>query len=144
MKIISLKVKSKKIKEFNKREWKLVHPEHFGGKQSEKYWDKKKFLFKAEENGRIVGTLDGNYIAGVMCISQLIIRYDRKGLGIGTKLMEKAENLARKNKLHLIYLKTGVGWKAVKFYEKLGYKKEAKLNDFYEHKDFWIMTKNIN
>ena len=33
-----------------------------------------------------------------------------------------AEKLARKNKLHLIYLKTRVGWKAIAFYESLGYR----------------------
>lgn len=143
MKITALKIKSKKVREFNKREWKLVHPEHFGREQNDKYWTKKKFFFKAEDKGQVVGTLDGDYVAGVMYISQLIVAHDKRGLGIGKKLMQGAEKLARKNKLHLVYLKTGTGWRAVKFYESLGYKKEAKLKRFYEKKDFGVMVKEI-
>ena len=143
MRIIALKIKSKKVRGFNKREWKLVHPEHFGKEQNDKYWTKKKFFFKAEDKDQVVGTLDGDYMAGVMYISQLIVAHDKRGLGIGKKLMQEAEKLARKNKLHLIYLETGIGWKAVKFYESLGYKKDAKLKRFYEKKDFWVMVKEI-
>ena len=40
IKIFSLKSKTKKVREFNKLEWKLVHPEHFGKEQDEKYWNK--------------------------------------------------------------------------------------------------------
>lgn len=144
MKIISLKSKTKKVKEFNKLEWKLVHPKHFGKEQDEKYWDKKKFFFKAEDKGEILGTLDGSFMAGVMSISQLIVVHDKKRLGIGKKLMDVAEKLARRNKLHMIFLKTGVGWKAVKFYESLGYKSVAKLKNFYSKKDFWLMTKRLD
>lgn len=78
-----------------------------------------------------------------MYISQLIVAGGKRGLGIGKKLMDRAEKLARKNKSHLIYLKTGVGWKAVVFYESLGYKKEAKIKRFKEKEDFWIMTKQL-
>lgn len=143
LKITSLSQKTNKIREFNKREWKLVHPEHFGGEQNINYWTKKKFAFKAKIDGKIAGTLDGNYVAGVMYISQLIVAGDKRGLGIGKKLMDKAEKLARKNKLHLIYLKTGVGWNTVVFYETLGYRKEAKIKKFKERADFWIMTKQL-
>lgn len=143
IKIVSLKSKTKKIRDFNKREWELVHPEHFGGKQNTSYWNKKKFFFVAEENGEMLGTLDGDYLAGVMYISQLIVDKEKRGLGIGKKLMEVAENLAKKERLHLIYLKTGVDWKAVNFYESLGYRKETRLNNFYEKKDFWVMVKEI-
>ena len=143
LKIASLKRKSKEIREFNKREWKLVHPMHFGHEQDVKLWTKRKFAFKAEIDEEIVGTLDGNYVAGVMYISQLIVAGGKRGLGIGKKLMSKAEKLAKKNKLHLIYLKTGIKWRAITFYESLGYEKEAKIKQFKEKKDFWVMTKQL-
>ena len=127
MKIIALKTKPKKIKEFNRKEWELVHSEHFGTRQLYPYWDKKKFFFKAEEKNRVLGTLEGDYMAGVMYISQLIVAHDIRGFGIGVQLMNKAEKLAKDNKLHKIYLHTGINWKAVKFYEKLGFIKETKL-----------------
>ena len=143
MKIIELKTKPKKIKGFNRKEWELVHPEHFGTQQVYPYWEKKKFLFKAQDENRVVGTLDGDYMAGVMYISQLIVARDKRGFGIGVQLMNKVEKLAKDNKLHKIYLHTGTNWKAVKFYEKLGFIKETKLKNHYEHKDFWIMSKTL-
>lgn len=143
IKITSLKNKSKKVSDFRRNEWGLVHPEHFGGKQDKELWTYRKFMFKAEENGKIVGSLDGNYLAGVMYIDQLIVKSDKRGLGIGKKLMDRAEVLAKKSKIHKMYLFTGVDWKSVKFYEALGYIKEAKINNYYEHKDFWFMSKEI-
>lgn len=143
IKITSLKSKPNKMREFNRKEWKLVHPEHFGSKQNINYWTKKKFAYKAEVDGKIAGTLNGNYMAGVMYLSQLIIAGGKRGLGIGKKLMDKAEKLAKDVRLHKIYLHTGSNWKAVKFYEKLGYIKETKLKNHYEHQDFWIMSKEL-
>jgi len=144
IKIKALKTKSKKIKDFRHNQWELIHPEHFGTKQDSKLWKKRYFIFKAEAGRDIVGVIQGDWVAGVMYIDQLIIKSDRHGKGIGKSLMDKAENLAIKNKIHKIYLNTGVGWKAVKFYERLGYKKEAIIKNFYERKDFWIMSKDLN
>ncbi len=143
MKIVSLKTKTKKIREFNKREWILVHPEHYGHEQDLELWKKKKFFFKATEGRKILGTLYGDYLAGVMHISQLIVGHDERHRGVGKKLMLEAEKLAKRNKLHLIYLKTGVGWKAVDFYKSLGFKPIAKLKNFFEKRDLWLMFKEI-
>jgi N-acetylglutamate synthase-like GNAT family acetyltransferase len=83
-------------------------------------------------------------MAGVMCIDQLIVKSDKHRQGVGRSLMDQIECLAHKNNIHKIYLMTGADWKSVGFYEYLGYKKEAKLNNLYEHKDFWVMTKDLN
>lgn len=72
MKIVSSKSKTKKVREFNKKEWKLIHPKHFGVQQDNKYWAKKKFFFKAVDGKEIVGTLNGDFRAGVMYISHLL------------------------------------------------------------------------
>ena len=92
---------------------------------------------------QIVGTLDGDYVAGVMYVSQLLVAHNKRGLGTGKKLMNEAEKVARKNKLHLMYLKTGLGWKSVKFYEALGFKPVATIKNFYAKKDFCFMTKYL-
>lgn len=143
IKITEQKNKSKRLKDFRHKEWKLVHPKHFGTKQDENIWKSIKFILKAEEGKSLVGAISGNYMAGVMFIDQLIVKSDKRDQGIGKLLIDEAENLAQKKKLHKIHLDTGVGWKAVKFYEKLGYKKEGRIDNLYEKKDFWIMTKNL-
>lgn len=137
------KTKSKKLNDFRNAEWKKIHPDHFGNIQDEQLWKKKKFIFEALVGKELVGSINGDYLAGVMYIDQLIVKSDKRGMGIGKKLLSEAENLARKVKLHKIYLNTGVGWQAVNFYKTLGFYCEAKINNFYEKNDFWIMSKNI-
>lgn len=144
LKITSFKLKSGKLREFNKNEWKLIHPEHFGKEQDIKYWNNQKYGYQAVEGGNIVGTISGHYMAGVMWIDQLIVKHDKHGKGIGKTLMATVEKLARKKGIHKIYLETGVDWNAVKFYEALGYIREAKIKNLYEHKDFWIISKEIS
>lgn len=143
MKITFLKNKSKKLGGFLKREWKLVHPEHFGVEYDSDYWENKKIKIRAEEKGEIAGALNGHLMAGVLYISELIIAHDKRGRGIGKTLMDYTEDFAKKNKGHLIYLETGADWKAVKFYENLGFKKITLLKNFYDNRDFWLMAKSL-
>ena len=144
MKIVRLKAKTKAMKGFGRVEWSLVHPEHFGHKQDKKYWEKVKFNFCAKEGSEILGMLDGYYMGGVMYVSQLIVGHKRRRQGVGQALMKAAEKIATKNKIHKIYLHTGVDWKAVDFYERLGYQKEARLEKHYEEQDFWVMSKFLD
>lgn len=144
MKIKQFKRKTKKINNFLKKEWGKADIEFYGRELEENYWDKKKFYFIAEDNGEIFGVLKGHYMAGVMHISEFIIEESRRGTGIGKKMMEKAENLAKEQKIHLINLKTGIGWKAVKFYKTLGYRIEGKMKKYYAKTDFYIMVKYLS
>jgi len=141
MKIVRRKTKTKAMKEFARTEWRLIHPEHFGHEQDKKYWEKTKFRFCAKEGGKILGILDGYYMGGVMYISQLIVGHKNRGKGIGLALVKEAEKIASKSRIHKIYLHTGADWKAVKFYERLGYKKEVRLRNHYEGRDSWVMSK---
>lgn len=141
MKIVRMKTKTKAMKKFGRAEWPKVHREHFGHEQDKKYWEKVKLCFCAKEGRRILGILDGYYRAGVMYISQLIVGHESRGRGVGRALMKKAEEIAEKNKVHKIYLYTGSGWRAIDFYEKLGYQKETRLKKHYEGRDFLVMSK---
>lgn len=141
MKIIRIKRKTKALEDFEKREWGRVHPEHYGHKINWDFWEKVKFRLVAKEGGKIIGKLTGHYMAGAMFIGELLVGHEYQGQGVGQALMAEAEKLAKRKKFHKIYLETGVGWRAVEFYEKLGYKKEARLEKLWEKKDFWIMSK---
>lgn len=143
MKITFLKRSNKKLSEFKKREWEIIHPAHYGEKLDWNYWSVQKIRIKAEEKGKIVGGLSGHIMAGVFNIEELIVDHDKRGMGIGKVLMEEAEKFARKKRVHLMYLETGENWQALKFYEKLGYKKATLLKNYFSKKNFWLMLKYL-
>jgi GNAT superfamily N-acetyltransferase len=74
----------------------------------------------ATEKSKIIGTITiiNDYV-GTLFVNPA---YHNKG--IGTKLMEKIENLAKEKKIQKLRLNSSIN--AVDFYEKLGYKKGVK------------------
>ena len=131
------------MKTFGRIEWPLTHKEHFGHERDEKYWKRAKFYLSAKEGDEILGMVDGNYMAGVMYVSQLIVSHKSRSKGVGQALMEETERIAKKNRVHKIYLHAGSTWGAVDFYENLGYKKSADLKNHYEGQDFLVMSKML-
>lgn len=128
------------IKKFNNKEWHGVDIEHYG-KPVE--WNDQDFIFKATDDGQIIGTITGKFESGVLYIDSLIIAKAKRGLGIGKKLTEKAEDFGRKLKGHKAHLITGKDWAAAKFYEALGYVKIADLPNHHFRKDFVIYEKTL-
>lgn len=128
----------KETKAFGDKEWPFANLEHYGSKVD---YNQKDFIFKATENNKIIGTIKGSHEAGVIYISYLIVAHDRKGQGIGKLLTQEAEDFGKKLGAHKVYLQTGKGWEAEKFYQKLGYKKTAILKNHHFHKDFVIYEK---
>lgn len=106
-------------------------------------WNKKKFTFKAIEDGKIVGTIKGDYKGGVIYVSTIITAKSARGNGVGTLLIKKTDEYGKKQGAHKIWLITGKGWSANIFYKKLGFKLIEKLSDFYFHKDFVIYERDI-
>jgi ribosomal protein S18 acetylase RimI-like enzyme len=141
--ITSLKRKSRLLTDFREMEWKKIHFEHFGSVQNPELWKKKKFTYVAKAGRKLVGSINGDFMGGVMFIDQLIVSEDLRSKGIGRLLMAKAEILATANNIHKIYLHTGVGWRSVAFYKKLGFTTEAKIKYMWEKKDIWVMTKEL-
>ena len=138
---ISIKKATKKeIKQFGDGEWKKADIEHYGRPI---HWVEKEFILKAVEGGRIIGYVKFKYESGVIYVRNLIVAEDRRGEGIGRKLMEQVERTARQLRAHKIYLSTGEKWRVRKFYEKLGYKKTADLPKHYFKVDFVIYSKMI-
>jgi ribosomal protein S18 acetylase RimI-like enzyme len=134
------KATKKDTKEWGDKEWYKADITHFGKHFD---WDKKKFRFKAEENGKIVGLISGDYKGAVLYIGTIITAEGERGKGIGTTLIKKAEEFGKKLGAHKTWLITGKGWSENTFYQKLGFKIISELPDFYFHKDFVIYTKEI-
>ncbi len=82
------------------------------------------------EDLEIIGTLQLSfiqyltYLGGIRAqIEAVRIRNDKRGLGIGKIMFEWAINRAKERKAHLLQLTTDKKRpKAIKFYEKLGFK----------------------
>lgn len=129
------------IKKFNKKEWRGADIEHYGRVVN---WKEREFIFKAIENGKIVGTITGKYEAGVLHISAIIVAKEKRNRGIGKKLIQKAESFGKKLRAHKIHLITGKNWKDTnKFYNSLGFKKVADLPKHFLKQDFTIFEKFI-
>ncbi|HSW96369.1 MAG TPA: GNAT family N-acetyltransferase [Candidatus Saccharimonadales bacterium] len=124
---------SSEIEDFQRKEWEFADQEYFGRIIA---WKKEKKILQVIENAGIVGILELTMQAGVMHIDSLIVHHAKHGQGIGKALMVKAEEIAKGNKMHKIYLDTGKNWPATKFYETLGYIKTGDLPKHSEKQDY--------
>lgn len=128
------------IKEFDDKEWVDADTKYYGRPVP---WLEKEFVFKAEEEGVIVGIISGRIDEGILEIIDVIVAKNQRGKGIGKLLVEKAEVFGKENKTHKAHLITGKGWPTEAFYQKLGYKKVGDLPNHFVHKDFVIYEKEI-
>jgi GNAT superfamily N-acetyltransferase len=140
MKIFINETTEKDIENFCENAWRGEDIEHYG---KPIHWVVKKFIFKATEDGKIVGVAIGKYESGVIFIDTIIVMKDKRGQGIGTKIVKKVEKFGKKLGGHKIYLFTMEKWEASRFYQKLGYKKTGDLLHHYLRKDFTIYSKEI-
>lgn len=132
--------KSEEMKSFDKREWKEYDIQHFGHPV---VWDTKIYYLKAEDETGILGTLEIKVEAGVGKVNTVLVRKGQQGKGVGKALMEKAEEITKKQNGHKLFLMTGKGWEAIKFYETLGFEKTGEINNHYFNGDFIELTKFI-
>jgi len=144
MKIKQLKTKTKDFKDFKKKEWIKIHPKHYGVELDEEYWDTKHLFLKAVEGRKTVGALVGEYMAGVLHISELITAHNLRGKGVGKALLKKAERWVKNQGGHEVYLLTGTKWRARDFYKKLGYKLVAEMPRHYSKTDFVLLRKFLD
>lgn len=135
-----LRASKKSTVEWSKKEWHKLDYTHYG-KPVE--WNGKNFRFKAVEKGKIVGLIEGKHESGVIFIDTIITKESERGRGIGTKLIDSAEEFGRKIDAHRIWLITGKSWSENIFYKKLGFKIFGQLPDWHFHRDFVIYSKEI-
>ena len=122
------------------KEWDKVDLVHYG--RSVK-WNEQEFMFKASEGGKLVGFITGKHEGGVLYISQIITTENNRSKGIGTMLVNRAEEYGKKHGAHKMWLITGKKWSENAFFQKVGFKKIGFLPDFHFHEDFVIYTKEI-
>ena len=81
------------------------------------------------EGSKIVGGLVGETFLGWLYVSALWVADDYGRQGYGTRIMQAAEQEARRRGARGVYLDT-LSFQAPEFYAKLGYREFGKLEDF--------------
>lgn len=140
MKIVLQKKTTKKLKDFQEKEWNTADIYHYGKASN---WKQKDLTVVAKEKSEIVGVVNFRAEAGVIWIGAIIVAHSRHGQGIGKELMKKVEEIGKDHNIHKIYLVTGKGWDSVPFYKSLGFEEIADLPKHYLQHDFVVMTKFI-
>lgn len=138
MAIIISSATDKEFEKISEKMWRDEDIEHYGKPVN---WTIKDFIFKATDDSKIIGRIDGKIEAGVMFIDSLIVDKNHRGLGVGKKLVEAVETFGKEQKAHKVYLFTMQEWRASEFYVRLGYKKTGNLPKHYLKRDFIIFSK---
>ena len=125
---------------FNEEEWQFVNDSHFGKGVK---WNTTPFQFKATENNKIVGLIFGKHESGTIYVSNIIVAKEKRMQGIGTMLIQKAEEFGRKFGDHRIWLISGEHYPEDPFFKSLDFKNQAVVPDLYFHRNFKIYTKEI-
>ncbi|MEW5996865.1 MAG: GNAT family N-acetyltransferase [Candidatus Micrarchaeota archaeon] len=139
-------VSKKAYRKFVGREMKGFFMDFFGPKAGADYYKtfsnkEKRYFLSAKEGGRIVGAISLRVGRKVASVGAFAVAKGRRRSGIGTELLEKCEEMARKNKCVKIYLWTLPTINAYKFYKSRGYKEEARLRKHWGGKDVCVMSK---
>jgi len=138
---IASEADEKNIKAFSAAEWPEADAEHFGRKDV--IFDKKKYTFVATDHEHLTGYITIEIDMGVCYIDSIITARAYRGTGVGKLLMHTAEEKARAEQCHKMFLITGVDWKAKSFYTSLGYNEVTILKEHYNRQDFVEMEKLI-
>lgn len=110
---------------------------------SEQLADKHLFIFLRDEKSKIVGGLVGRTIWGWLEVKDLWVESHLRGLGFGTRLMQRAETEARARNCHAAMLDT-FSFQALDFYHKLAYVVFGKLDDFPRGHTRYFLRKSLN
>jgi GNAT superfamily N-acetyltransferase len=96
---------------------------------NKEYINKPVEILVRDENDLLIGGLYGRSIWATLEIKTFVVRFDRRGQGIGQQLLEQAEQEAHNRGCRFISLDT-FSFQAPEFYEKNGFKKIGVETDF--------------
>ena len=103
-----------------------------------------KHTFAAYDNKKVVGFATLKINGGAAYLSQLIVLKGSRRKKMGSILLQKFEQYAKRNNCHVAYLETSERHvEALKFYKKHGYKIIARLNNNKFHFTWYFMAKPL-
>ena len=100
-------------------------------------------FFIRDRKGMLVGGCAGDNMYGAVFVGQLWVKDELRNQGYGTALMQKAEDLARKNNCNFIAVNT-FDWEALDFYKNLGFYVEFERKGFDKDSIFYFLRKDLN
>ena len=99
-------------------------------------------VYLKDEHGEIIAGLTGTTHGNWLSIKYLWVSEKLRGEGIGSKILKKAEDVARERGCKYVFLDT-FSFQAPKFYKKYGYEERVVLENYpLEGKRFYY-TKNL-
>lgn len=90
------------------------------------FWGETLRLQAVDTKGQLVGGLVGARVQGWLLVRYLAVRGDKRGLGIGARLLAEAQERARSERLAGVYLDT-FDFQAPAFYLKQGFREIGRL-----------------
>jgi L-asparaginase II/GNAT superfamily N-acetyltransferase len=106
-------------------------------------WRVERLVLIARDRRDVVGVLRGHIVGGVAAVDELIVREDRRGRGIGSRLLAGFEQEARLLGGHKCTLRTPRGARAEGFYRSRGYVREHLITEHHFGFDFVGMAKTL-
>lgn len=107
---------------FLREQWPAADREYFGRVVE---WTADPHSFVYRRNGKIVGVLRGHFIGGLASVDELMVAEGSRGRGLGSLLLGRFEDEARKRKCSRIVLRAVKGTRAEDFYRRRGYHREC-------------------
>ena len=86
-------------------------------------------VFAKNDSGKVLGGIRANAYWNYCIIELLWLSDEIRGKGVGSQLMQQAEDFAKEKGFEFIRTET-VSFQAKPFYEKLGYRVYGELEDF--------------
>lgn len=93
-------------------------------------------------NGNVIGGIVGGTYWGWMYVDILWVHEQHRGKGIGSSLLQKAEQEAIRRGCHHVHLDT-MSWQAPAFYQKHGYEVIGILPDIPNGNQKYLLTKAL-
>jgi GNAT superfamily N-acetyltransferase len=104
---------------------------------------KDSFAITATDNGAVIGVAGGWFWMGVGYLSELMVHRDRRGQGVGTKLLAEFESEAERRDHRRLALRTERDDGASAFYASHGWRVEFVVPEWGGGKDFVQMRKDL-
>ena len=95
-----------------------------------------------DEAGRLVAGLSGHTWGGCGEITRLWVHESMRGTGVGTALMQAAEQEAIRRGCHQIVLST-FSFQAPRFYEKFGFRRVAAIPNYPQGHEYIVYIKDL-
>jgi len=100
-------------------------------------------FFIKDREGEILAGCAGNTMYGSLFIGNLWVSETLRGKGVGTQLMQRAEQLAKERDCRFIALNT-FDWEALDFYKKQGFTVELERRGFDKNSVFCFLRKDLD